>query len=155
MIFIDTDVFVIDLRYHRDPKYPVNSQFLRVMTESRKATTSYYNVLETCGILSFNLNRKQLYELYHYMPRKYNLHRFTPLKPGEKLPSFRISALLDVIAEKTSFGDAQVICAARDMIDELSCFVSWNADHFKEKLPCDAITPSDYLARQAGAERIK
>ncbi len=100
MIFIDTDVFVIDLRYHRDPKYPENSRFLQVIAENAKATTSCYNVLETCGILAFNLNRKQLYELYHYMPRKYNLHKVAPLKSGEKLPSLRISALMDVIAEK-------------------------------------------------------
>lgn len=56
MIFINTDVFVIDLRCHRDRKYQENRMFLKLIDKGTKATKSYYNILETCGILSYNLN---------------------------------------------------------------------------------------------------
>ena len=145
MIFIDTDVFVIDLRYQRDKKYSDNRSFIEEAVKT-EATTSYYNILEVCGILSFNLNQKQLYELYYYFPRRYNLKNITPLKPHELMSAFPISSLLDVMSMKASFGDTLVICAARDLEERLDCFVSWNADHFKGKLKADVLTPAEYLS---------
>ncbi len=146
MIFIDTDVFVIDLRYHRDAKYSDNKLFLK-QAANTGATTSYYNIFEVCGILSFNLNKEQLYELYYYFPRRYNLKNIAPLKPHQLMPAFSISSLLDVISTKASFGDTLVICAARDLEKRLDCFVSWNAEHFKGKLEVDVLTPAEYLLR--------
>ncbi len=146
MIFIDTDVFVIDLRYRRDEKYGDNKLFLEQAT-SAGATTSCYNILEVCGILSFNLNKEQLYELYYYFPRRYNLKNITPLKPHELIPAFSISSLLNVMSKKASFGDTLVICAAKDLKERLDCFVSWNAEHFKGKLEVEVLTPAEYLLR--------
>jgi len=144
MIFIDTDVFVIDLRYRRDEKYGDNKLFLD-HAASLGATTSYYNILEVCGILSFNLNKKQLFDLYHHFPRRYNLKDIRPLKPDELLPAYSISSLLNVISAKASFGDTLVICAAKELKERLKYFISWNAEHFKGKLDVDVLTPAEYL----------
>jgi len=144
MIFVDTDVFVIDLRYRRDERYSDNKLFLE-QAASSGATTSCYNILEVCGILSFNLNEKQLYELYYYFPQRYSLKNITPLKPHELLPAFSISFLMNVMSMKASFGDTLVICAAKDIEARLDCFVSWNAEHFKAKLEVDVLTPAEYL----------
>jgi len=147
MIFIDTDVFVIDLRYRRDEKYGDNKLFLDQAAGSG-ATTSYYNILEVCGILSFNLNKEQLFDLYYHFPRRYNLKGIRPLKPNELLPSFSISSLMNVMSLKASFGDTLVICAAKDLGERLDYFVSWNAEHFIDKLDVDVLTPVEYLRRQ-------
>ena len=147
MIFIDTDVFVIDLRYRRDDKYGDNELFLE-QAASSGATTSYYNILEVCGILSFNLNKEQLFDLYYHFPRKYNLKEIRSLKPQEKLPAFSISSLMNVMGMKASFGDTLVICAAKELGERLEYFVSWNAEHFTGKLDVDALTPVEYLRRQ-------
>ncbi len=147
MIFIDTDVFVIDLRYRRDEKYNDNKLFLD-QAASSGATTSYYNILEVCGILSFNLNKEQLFDLYYHFSRRYNLKDIRPLKPQELLPAFSISSLMNVISMKASFGDTLVICAVKDLEERLDYFVSWNAEHFIDKLDLDVLTPAEYLLRQ-------
>jgi len=147
MIFIDTDVFVIDLRYRRDEKYGDSKLFLD-HAASFGATTSYYNILEVCGILSFNLNKKQLFDLYYHFPRRYNLKSIRPLKPNELLPAYSISSLMDMISKKASFGDSLVICAAKELGERLAYFISWNAEHFKGKLDVDVLTPAEYLLGQ-------
>ena len=147
MIFIDTDVFIIDLRYRRDEKYSDNRLFLDQAVSSG-VTTSYYNILEVCGILSFNLNKKQLLDLYHHFPRRYNLKNIRPLKPNELLPAFSIATLMNVMSMKASFGDTLVICAAKNLGERLEYFVSWNAEHFTGKLDVDVLTPVDYLRKK-------
>lgn len=145
MIFIDTDIFVIDLRYRRDQKFGENKRFLEDVTGKNQGTTSVYNILEVCGILSFYLNEQQLLDLYYHFPRRYNLQGIALLKPDQRLPSFKISSIIDVIGRKSSFGDALIICAAAKRAGELDYFVSWNAEHFRDKLPLPVLTPSEYL----------
>ena len=89
MIFVDSDIFVIDLRYQRDEKYKDNKQFLNKVIRENQITTSVFNILEVCGILSFNLNEQQLLDLYYHFPRKYNLHGMTHLDQSASLPTFR------------------------------------------------------------------
>lgn len=56
LIVVDTNVFVIDLRYPRDRHFSVNRRFLHGLAQTGKGGTTILNVLEVCGILSFNLN---------------------------------------------------------------------------------------------------
>lgn len=59
LVLVDTNIFVIDLRYKRDKNYETNRAFLDYMGEKRNGFTTIVNLLELCGILSFNLNEKQ------------------------------------------------------------------------------------------------
>ncbi|MDL1956278.1 MAG: hypothetical protein LWW95_04390 [Candidatus Desulfofervidus auxilii] len=52
MIFIDSDVFLIDLRYRRDPKFNDNQIFLQNIKNLGNGVTTIFNLLEICGILS-------------------------------------------------------------------------------------------------------
>jgi predicted nucleic acid-binding protein len=92
MIFIDSDVFLIDLRYRRDQQFPENREFLERLRETGRGVTTIFNLLEICGVLSFNLKlpsqqayrpiRQQLWELFHYFPRRYGMRvlpRATPV----------------------------------------------------------------------------
>jgi DNA-binding Xre family transcriptional regulator len=60
IIAVDSDVFVRDLRYLRDREYGINKQFLEILRAAKNGFTTLYNLLEICGILSFNLNPGQL-----------------------------------------------------------------------------------------------
>lgn len=55
LVLVDTNVFVIDLRYKRDAYYKVSPAFLDHMVEKRNGFTTIVNLLELCGILSFDL----------------------------------------------------------------------------------------------------
>ena len=49
MDLLDSDIFVLDLRFPNDPRYSTNKLFLEAR-EVQRATT-IYNLLEVCGLL--------------------------------------------------------------------------------------------------------
>ncbi|MFH1014986.1 MAG: hypothetical protein V1762_03605, partial [Nitrospirota bacterium] len=98
-VFIDTNVFVIDLRYKDDANFRINRNFLDFVAEHDKGSTSIINLLELCGILSFNLNQQQISELFHYFPSKYRVE----IIPSDNIESFiEIPAkdIMDIIYKK-------------------------------------------------------
>ena len=72
LVLVDTNIFVIDLRYKRDANYEINRTFLDHIGEKRNGFTTIVNLLELCGILSFNLNEKQLIELWFYFQHRFS-----------------------------------------------------------------------------------
>jgi len=60
---LKSDIFVRDLRFLRDRDYGANRRFLEALRTAKNGVTTLYNLLEVCGILSFNLNSQQLKEL--------------------------------------------------------------------------------------------
>ncbi len=147
MIFADSDIFVIDLRYQRDLKYSENRRFLDHVIKDNLITTSIFNILEVCGILSFNLNEQQLLDLYYHFPRKYNLQSIAHLDQADPLPSFRMSSIIEVMSRKASLGDTMIICSVMEIIQQVDFFISWNANHFAGKIPKPTLTPAEYLKR--------
>jgi hypothetical protein len=144
---IDTPVFVIDLRYKRDRHFSSNRTFLDRIAKEGRAATTIFNVLELCGILSFNLNNEQLKEMFHYFPQHYNVDVLPHSTLESPLPSLNTGDLFDVIARKTSLGDALIISAVEKHIPGTASFVSWNARHFKGRLSIPAFTPKEFLER--------
>ncbi len=66
LVLVDTNVFVIDLRYKRDAHFNENRAFLDYIGRKKTGYTTVVNLLELCGILAFNLNEKQLLEVWLY-----------------------------------------------------------------------------------------
>ena len=106
--FIDTNIFIIDLRYRRDRHFKINRLFLDFVARQGKGITSIINLLEVCGILSFNLNRQQIMELFYYFPKRYNVDILPSHELDSFLPETPVEALIEVIYKKASFGDALV-----------------------------------------------
>jgi hypothetical protein len=142
---IDTPVFIIDLRYKRDRHFSSNRAFLDRIAKEGRAVTTIFNLLEVCGILSFNLNEEQLKELFHYFSQHYNVDVLPHSTLESPLPTLKTGDLFDVIARKTSFGDALIISAVEKHIPGTASFVSWNARHFKGRLSVPAFTPREFL----------
>lgn len=144
MIFVDTNVFVIALRYPRDPNAEANARFLERLRQRGGGVTGILNVLETCGILSFNLNRKQLLALYTYFGRRFEVE----VLPGDSEAGLVPSGPRDVlrqIARRLSFGDALVADSVDSHAADAAAFVSWDARHFRGKISPPALTPTEYL----------
>ena len=49
MDLLDSDIFVLDLRFPNDPRYSTNKRLVEAR-EAQRATT-IFNLLEVCGIL--------------------------------------------------------------------------------------------------------
>ena len=146
MIFIDSDVFLIDLRYKRDPKFYENKEFLQKVQKTGNGVTSIFNLLEICGVLSFNLNNQQLKELFYYFPLRYNIKILPTSDESARLPIPTVKQIMQVIAKKVPFGDALIITFI-EKIEGISTFVSSNAKHFVNRLSISAVTSSDVFKR--------
>lgn len=149
---IDTTVFIIDLRYKRDRHFAINRAFLAWLARTRSGATTLFNLLEVCGILSFNLNEKQLQELFAYFPQRYAVEILPHTTLQSPLPSLQTQDLFRVISGKTSFGDALIIAAVTKYLLRATHFVSWNARHFAGRLAIPALTPKEFLEQHAPEE---
>lgn len=145
LVVLDSNVFVIDLRYPRDRNYRHNQDFLTQLPGLAPAATTLVNVLEVCGILSFNLTAQQVRELYHYLPERYQVTVLPILTEPGSLPGFPVEHLLALMAKRLSFGDALVLAAIEMWIPRAACFVSWNAKHFRGKIALPVKTPEEFL----------
>lgn len=144
LIVVDTDVFVRDLRYLRDREYKTNQRFLETIRNGQNGVTTIVNLLEICGILSFNLAPGPLKELFYYFPKRYQVEVLPLHTMQEPLPGVDIGDIFARISRKTSFGDALVTSFIEKFVPGADVFVSWNARHFQQ-LPIPALTPAQFL----------
>ncbi len=149
LILIDTNIFVIDLRYKRDTNFKLNQSFLSSVAQSGSGFTTIVNLLELCGILSFNLNQDQLLDLWTFFQDRYNITVLPEPDPQSDFPSIKINRLFGVLCKKSSFGDALMISVAEKYLSFVSTLVTWDNEHFKDKFAGSILTPNEFLAGPA------
>lgn len=145
VIFLDTNIFVIDLRYPRDPLHSVNRAFLEKVKTEKNGKTTVISLLELCGILSFNLNRQQLDGLFRYFPAKYSVSLFPANYLGLESLRVQIGRIFEIVSRKLSFGDALQLLYVESHLPIASAFITWDAEHFNGKSIIPVLTPGDYL----------
>lgn len=149
IIFVDSNVFVIDLHYKNDKDYPINKRHLDYLYDKKTGITSIFNLLEICGILSFSLNERQLLELYHYLSDKYRVEVIPSALIDLYLPDLVVRKVFEVISRKVSFGDGLVISLVESYALHITHFISWNAVHFKNKISIKTspkvLTPEEFI----------
>lgn len=145
MIFIDSDVFVRDLRYRRDEHFADNARFLDQL-KKRKTTacTSIFNVLEVCGILSFNLNESDLRDLYRGFTAHYGVKVVFPAHNDGDL-NYDIPKIFLQMAKKQCLSDAQISYVVERFSGKIKKFVTWNAIHFVGKISVPVLTPKEMM----------
>lgn len=144
-VFIDSDIFVRDLRYPRDSRSEINRSFLAwVRSKKIRGVTSIFNILEVCGILSFNLNEQELIGLYATFTNHYNVQVLFPADKEGNL-QYDLIKIFDQILKKQHLGDAQISYIINRFANQLAAFVSWNSIHFNQKIFIEAKTPEAYL----------
>jgi predicted nucleic acid-binding protein len=144
-VLIDTNVFVIDLRYKQDTHYRANRKFLEAIGEAGTGFTTIVNLLELCGILSFNLSDRQLRELWAYFEQKYKVTVLPYTDLEGTLPSLRIRDIFEWIKKKLSFGDSYILAVALKQMPTLALMITWDKVHFKGKFKGAIYTPTEYL----------
>jgi predicted nucleic-acid-binding protein len=146
LILIDTNIFVIDLRYKRDTNFKVNQAFLSLIAQTGNAFTTIVNLLEICGILSFNLNQDQLFDLWTYFCDRYKITVLPEPVLQSVFPGIKINQLFNIICKKASFGDALIISVAEKYLSFVSTMVTWDNEHFKDKYGGKVLTPAEYMS---------
>jgi len=153
-LFIDTDVFVRDLRYRDDKNIKENDRFINLVKAKRLVGfTSIYNLLELCGILSFNLSAESLLHLYWGFKKRYQLKQILFGKAFDENLAIDINIIFGYLIKKMSFGDALVAASVEYHKDQIEGFVSWNVKHFENKLDIRLYTPKT-LIKELGADQM-
>ena len=148
IIFIDSNVFIIDLRYSNDANFNKNKAFLNFIGKSGNGVTSIINLLEVCGILSFNLNSRQLQELFYYLPEKFGVDILPSHSQDIQFPSPTMKDIMELLKRKASLGDALIAHLVNSSLTERALFISWDSAHFKDMLIMKALTPDEFIKRQ-------
>ena len=149
LILIDTNIFVIDLRYKRDVNFKMNRAFLSAVAQSSNGFTTIVNLLELCGILSFNLNQNQLLDLWAYFQEQYKITVLPEPRIQSTFPGVAIQRLFDKLCKKTSFGDALMMVVAEKHLPFVETMVTWDNEHFKDKYNGKVLTPGEYMTLYA------
>lgn len=146
LILIDTNIFVIDLRYKRDTNFKVNQAFLSFVAQTGNGFTTIVNLLELCGILSFNLNQDQLLDLWTYFHDRYKVTVLPEPVLQSVFPGIKINQLFNILCKKASFGDALMIAVVEKYLSFVSTMVTWDNEHFKDKYGGKVLTPAEYMS---------
>ena len=139
---IDTNVFVIDLRYPRDRNFGVNRRFLDAIKRERCGVTTTINLLELCGILSFNLNQRQLSTLWEQFPNRFGVDVLPSADFEAPVPKMGVGELFALLQRRMSLGDAQFLLAARKHAAFATTLVTWDRDHFLDRFAGRVATPA-------------
>ena len=131
---------MIDLRYPRDRNFGVNRRFLDAIKRERCGVTTTINLLELCGILSFNLNQRQLSTLWEQFPKRFGVDVHGDFEAGPEDGRRRAFALLQ---RRMSLGDAQFLLAARKHAAFATTLVTWDRDHFLDRFAGRVETPAE------------
>jgi len=146
IVLVDTNIFVIDLRYRRDRHFKRNQSFLNFVAQIGNGFTTIVNLMELCGILSFNLNRDQLLDLWTYFFDRYKITVLPEPDLQRDFPGIEIRRLFDILSKKSSSGDALMMAVAEKYLSFVSTMVTWDNEHFKEKFNGKVLTPDEYIA---------
>jgi predicted nucleic acid-binding protein len=153
LVLVDTNVFVIDLRYKRATNFEVNRAFLDHVSEKGNGFTTIVNLLELCGILSFNLNEKQLIELWFYFQDRYGVVVLPVPSFETAFPVIEIQEIFDLMKNRTSLDDALMISVAKKHLPFVTTMVSWDDSHFENIFPGTVMTPEKFLKELKSTKR--
>jgi predicted nucleic acid-binding protein len=144
MIFIDTDVFVIEKLFQNDERYDITKAFLNSHIKAK--CTSIYNLFELLGIASFNLNTPELKKLLKGFHEVYDTKILFPSTAYESADAF-VEQLFDKtfgkISLKMNFMDAMILNVAEE--HNCSRFVTWNVKHFEGRTDIPVVTPKEVM----------
>lgn len=149
MIFVDSNLFVIDLRYRADANYRPNRRALDKLQRDGTGMTALLNLLEVCGILSFNLSVESLHALYIHFPRRYAVTVVPGIGYETRLAAATAGELLAKMEKRMALKDAEIALVVEQHAASLTAFLSWNAKHFEGKLSVPAVTPIEWLRRRS------
>lgn len=144
-VFIDSDVFLIDIRYQRDKNFLVNKEFLNLISKGNiTSCTSIFNLLEICGILSFNLNKANFEKMSVSFAATYDTTILFPKQSSEQIVKLDLKMIWEIIARKVAFLDSLVMSVFEETTDT-NCLVGWNTKHFQGKVNGSVFSPKEFL----------
>ncbi len=149
MILLDSDVLILDFRYKRDPRYPVNRRVLgQILSGQVLGGITSHTLLEVVGNMSFNVPSADVPLLPALLAVQYNLLVLPDPGAAPDYAGCTVPELIAQMGVKMSLGDAvQAVQIAR-FARNAQCLLTWNAKHFMGKIAIPVLTPQEWLNQQ-------
>jgi predicted nucleic acid-binding protein len=153
MVFVDSNIFILDRFFPRDALSPQNKVFVEQLG-SFEAGVSVFTLLEVCGAASFRLSIAELESW---------LLRFTTCYPVRVLDAFGlggkdaeawwqtfIAEVSGNVLKKMTFGDAVLLREAESY--GVEAIVTWNTRDFSRRTRLSVLTPIAFLRQRLKQE---
>lgn len=146
MVFLDSNIFIIDRFFQRDSVYLANKKLLAFIEQTEiEAAVPFYTLLEICGAASFNLSSEELGAWLYSFAAVYPVTVLDPYTSTKgKLPDAG-AYLLEIgeyITRKMRLGDAVFLWEAEAYGAE--AIITWNTKHFAGQTKIKVLTPQEY-----------
>jgi predicted nucleic acid-binding protein len=146
LVFVDSNVFIIDRFYPRDALYSQNRSFIEKLP-SIDAAISILTLLEVCGGASHRLSARELDDWLFRFDTIYPVHVINvhgiSQKDAEAWWRDFVREVTAAIAKKMSFGDALLLREAENYNAE--AIVTWNTKDFSRRTRLAVLTPTGFL----------
>lgn len=147
MILLDANVILIQTRYQRDANYAVNRRVLDALTNGPDPVgIMAHGLYEVVGVMSFQLSPRQIIALPATLQAQF---RLSVIPNPDAMPDYAGCTYADVfgqLAQQMSMGDAVMAVQLRKFAPPGSIFLTWDAQHFVNKVPLPVFRPDDWLA---------
>jgi predicted nucleic acid-binding protein len=143
MVLLDSDIFILDLFYPTDARAETNKRFLNLPIDEK--VTTIFNVLEVCGIASFNKSVGDVKRLFYTFHQVYGLDILYPNVLGtfseDSLKQLVVTTFVKILL-KMNFNDALILATAESF--GVSTLVTWNVKHFEHQTSVQVVTPEGF-----------
>ncbi len=146
MIFLDSNIFIIDRFFPRDQNHSTNRSFLDKLEQQQSGgQLPYYTLLEICGVISFNLSKKEQQMWFYSFAELYNVNVLDPfdaIKDARTIGDHYFG-IAPYIMKKMTVGDAIFLREAE--LYGAATIVTWNTRHFSGRTVLPLVTPAAML----------
>ncbi len=142
MVFVDSNVFIIDRFFPRDALYEQNRAFIERLG-SFEAGISVFTLLEICGAASFRLAASELESwLFRFAADTFGL-------TGKEAPEWWrafVAGVSEKVCKKMTLGDALLLREAESYA--VQALVTWNTKDFTRRTQLPILSPTIFLRQQ-------
>ena len=148
MVFLNSNLFIIDRFFRRDTPYPTTRAFLARLPEISGAVP-LITLLELCGAASFRLSVDEMERWLHGFVMVYPVRVLNPFGADEGSATAWLGAFADdvirYIARRMTLGDAILVREADRYAAE--ALVTGNIKDFTGRTAVSVMTPDQFISR--------
>jgi hypothetical protein len=148
LVFLESNLFVIDRFFRRDMLYPATCAFLARLSEMSEAIP-LIKLLEFCGTASFSLSVEEMERWLYGFVMVYPVRVLKPFGAGEGPATAWLGSFADhviqYIARRMTLGDAIRAREAGRYAKE--ALATWNIKDFTDRTAASMMTPDQFMSR--------
>lgn len=149
MILLDSNVLLVDFKYHNDPNFARNRQALTALAASGiTLAVPTQVIIEVVGVMSHGTPAADVLKIWPTIQSRYNLK----VVPDPAVVPDHCGCTTDEILAQTvckrHSGDAVIAAQIARYASGATAFLTWNLKHFRGNLAVPVLTPAEWLQQQ-------